>query len=173
MPKQGVVVYPGDIFMLPIGLGWISFGIIWIVLVLTSDTIFLSAFFGAVIAAIGVYIVIGKSFVDAHLRSQTCYGLTDQRAIIIHGGAGQRIMSIPIKRHTDIILHDGSHDTGTITFGRLPWFVLPWYRDIYWCFFGSLRWMPLLSLYRLPARFEFIENAKDVYGKVLTVQEGN
>src|SRR5437899_365791 len=51
---------------------------------------------------VGIYVMIGRFFVDARQRSRTYYGLTDQRVIIISGLRNRQVKSLPIGSLSDV-----------------------------------------------------------------------
>ena len=53
---------------------------------------------GFVFIAIGLYLLLGRFFVDARIRANTYYGLTDKRVLMVTGFSGNRFISIPLER---------------------------------------------------------------------------
>ena len=66
---------------------------------------------------IGLYMLVGRFFVDWYQRTRTVYGLTDQRVIIISGVFNRQVKSLTLANLSDISLTESGNGTGIITFG--------------------------------------------------------
>lgn len=160
-PRQGLLLRPSDGFMIPFSLLWGGFAIFWEVSVLNTsgpNSLFMS-FWGIPFVLVGLYIIIGRFFIDARIRAQTFYGLTDRRAIIVSGLFSRTINSLPLRTLTDISLQERSDRSGTILLGR---------PQPYSSWSSGMRW-PGASQYSTPA-FEMISNAKAVHDQLLEAQ---
>ena len=73
---------------------------------------------GFVFIAIGLYLLLGRFFVDARIRANTRYGLTDKRVLIVTGFSGNRFISIPLERIGELNVSRRADGSGTIRFGR-------------------------------------------------------
>ena len=162
-PRKGLMLRPRDAYMIPFSLLWGGFAIFWETDVLHTsgpNTAFMSVW-GIPFVLAGLYLIVGRFFVDAGLRARTLYGLTNRRAIIISGLFSRTIHSLPLRTLTDISLQVRSDRSGTILLGRpLP----------YSSWSSGMRW-PGGSQYSSPA-FEMIPNAKAVHDQLLEAQRG-
>lgn len=161
VPRQGVVLRPSDAYMIPFSLLWGGFAIFWEANVLRMDApnaAFMSLW-GIPFVLAGLYLIVGRFFVDARIRAKTFYGLTDRRAIIISGMFSRTINSLPLRTLADISLQERSDRSGTILLGRPQPYSL----------WGSgMRW-PGMNQYSAPA-FEMIPNARAVHNQLLEAQ---
>ena len=115
--------------------------------------------FGLPFVAVGLYLIIGRFFVDAWARSRTCYGVTNERVIILSGILSRQTKSLQLRTLTDITLTERGDRSGTITFGPTP----PMSG-----FSGGGSW-PGSTRY-LPPAFDLIESAKQVYDVIRNAQ---
>jgi hypothetical protein len=99
---------------------------------------------------IGLYMLIGRFFVDAMMRARTEYAITNRRAIIVSGLFSRNVRSIDLKTTSEISLSERRDNSGTITFGATP--------------FGAMRRYSWSSnpTSGTPA-FEMIEDIRSVY----------
>lgn len=162
-PRKGLMLRPSDAYMIPFSLLWGGFAIFWETDVLHTsgpNTAFMSVW-GIPFVLAGLYLIVGRFFVDGGLRARTLYGLTNRRAIIISGLFSRTIHSLPLRTLTDISLQVRSDRSGTILLGRpLP----------YSSWSSGMRW-PGGNQYSTPA-FEMIPNAKAVHDQLLEAQRG-
>ena len=151
-PQLGLRLRAADVFLVPFSLLWGGFAIFWEASVLIAGAPFFFMLWGIPFVLVGLYLIVGRFFVDARQRSKTYYGVTDERAIIISGLFHRSVKSLNIAALNDVALtekHDGS---GTITLGA----ALPWQT-----WFGGSGW-PGSRQYAIPS-FEMIDNARQVY----------
>ena len=73
---------------------------------------------GFLFIAVGLYLLVGRFFVDARIRGNTYYGLTDKRVLIVTGFLGNRFISIPLERIGELNVSRRADGSGTIRFGR-------------------------------------------------------
>jgi len=73
---------------------------------------------GFLFIAVGLYLLLGRFFVDARIRANTYYGLTDKRVLIVTGFSGNRFISIPLERIGELNVSRRADGSGTIRFGR-------------------------------------------------------
>src|SRR5215208_2118092 len=83
-PKTGIVFRSTDFFLIPFSLLWFGFAIFWEYNVLKMGVSFF-ALFGLPFILMGLYISVGRFFLDAIKRKNTIYGITDNRIIIKSG----------------------------------------------------------------------------------------
>ena len=150
-----------DAYMIPFSLLWGGFAIFWetSVLHMSGPNAEFMSFWGIPFVLTGLYLIVGRFFVDAAIRARTLYGLTNRRAIIISGLFSRTINSLSLRTLTDISLQVRSDRRGTILLARpLP----------YSSWSSGMRW-PGGSQYSTPA-FEMIPEAEAVHDQLLEAQ---
>jgi hypothetical protein len=158
-PRGGIAVRIEDSYLIPFSLLWGGFAIFWEWSVVNSGAPLLFKLWGIPFVAVGLYLIIGRFFYDAWRRSNSYYGLTTQRALIVRHTFGESVRSIELNTLGDVTLSSVAADkSGTITLGNdtpgSAWFSMsPWNRG-----------------YVSAPRFERIERANDVYNQVRDAQ---
>jgi hypothetical protein len=160
-PKAGLLLRPSDALMIPFSLMWGGFAIFWETTVLNTAAPGFFALWGIPFVLIGLYMIVGRFFVDSRIRGNTVYALTNRRAIIISGLFSRTTTSLPLGTLTDISLQEKTDGSGTITLGR-PQPNASW--------MSGMRW-PGLNQSTTPA-FEFIAEARGVHDRLLDAQRG-
>lgn len=117
------------------------------------------ALWGVPFVLMGLYMILGRFFVDAKQRSRTAYGVTDHQIVIISGILSRNVKSVALKTVTDLTLAEKADGTGTITFG-------PSHPMGRW--FGGPAF-PGTPSYSSPF-FESIPRVKDVYRTIRQAQ---
>ncbi|MGH2558707.1 MAG: hypothetical protein ACRDJH_06555 [Thermomicrobiales bacterium] len=118
-PRGGIHFKREDIFLTLFFLVWTGFS-------LTAVISFVSRREGVIVvpalfALVGLYMLVGRYPVDAWRRSTTAYGLTNRRAIIVHGLFGPDVRSLPLHTLAEITLRERCDRSGTITcLGNTP-----------------------------------------------------
>jgi hypothetical protein len=165
-PRGGIVFRGMDFFFIPFSLVWGGFAIFWEAMVLTmipknaGPIAFIFPIFGLPFVIAGLYIIFGRFFVDARSRARACYGVTNERIIILSGLFSQQLKSLQLRTLTDVSLSQRNDGSGNITFSQshlMNVFMPPG------SWLGSGR-------YSLPS-FELIENAKGVYDVIRSAQK--
>jgi hypothetical protein len=154
-PRPGLQLRAQDAFLIPFSLLWCGFAIFWESSVLHGEAPLFFRLWGIPFVLVGLYVVFGRFVVDAMNRSRTAYGVTNERILIVGGILSQQTKSLQIRNLTDVTLTQRKDGSGTITFGQIP-FRLDFFPAGSWP--GGRRYMP--------PSFDFIENAKDVYGVI-------
>ena len=160
-PRKGLVLRSSDAYMIPFSLLWGGFAVFWEVGALRTNgpNAVLMSIWGIPFVLAGLYLIVGRFFVDAGIRAKTFYGLTNHRAIIISGLFSRTINSLPLRALADISLQERSDRSGTILLAR---------PQPYSSWSSGMRW-PGGSQYSTPA-FEMIPNAKTVHDQLLGAQ---
>ncbi len=70
-----------------------------------------------ILAVLGLYLLVGRFFIDAYVRRDMVYGLTSHRALIIGGLFGRKVLSIDLRTLQQTALTQRRDGLGTITFG--------------------------------------------------------
>lgn len=73
---------------------------------------------GFLFIAIGLYMLVGRFFVDARIRANTYYGLTDKRILIVTGLFENHFISIPLEQLDELSVTRWADGSGTIRFGQ-------------------------------------------------------
>lgn len=160
-PQQGLLLRPGDIFLIPFSLMWGGFAIFWESMAVAGGAPFLFALWGVPFVLIGLYMIAGRFIYDIFQRQITYYALTDERVIIISGLYNRNVKSIQLKNLSEVNLLMKSDGRGTITFGATP--------PMAWLSSGS-GW-PTSSRYPLPPSFERVEDARSIYQLLKRLQK--
>jgi hypothetical protein len=154
-PATGIRLRSADAFAIPFSLMWGGFAIFWEIGVLTqasknnSGGAFMSIF-GVPFVLMGLYFIFGRFFVDAKVRANTEYAVTNRRAIIVSGLFSKSVRSFDLQSMSQITLTEKADQSGTITFGPPP--------------YGATQRSPLSfgTSTQQPA-FEMIDNVRSVY----------
>src|SRR5262249_1607535 len=102
----------------------------------------------------GLYLIIGRFFHDAWIRSGIRYAVTNRRILIVRSGLSSNVISVNLDRLSTTRLIEGAHGRGTIQFGDpVP----------VWSERNMGTWMP--SLDPTP-QFIGIEDVRDVFDTV-------
>jgi hypothetical protein len=156
-PRQGLVLRGSDVFLIPFSVLWCGFAIFWEAGVVGSDRA--PGFFvlwGIPFVLVGVYMVIGRFFVEAWQRSRTRYALTPERVLIVSGIFARSVKSLPLDTLTDLTLIESRGRQGSITFGP---------QNPFASMFGGASSWPGSRQQQSP-RFDLIDDAKGVYERI-------
>ncbi len=151
-PRQGIVLRGSDAFVIPFSIFWCGFAIFWTVTAATMGAPLFFVLFGTPFILVGLFLVIGRFWVDAWMRAHTFYGLTEDRVLIVSGTYRRQAKSLNLSTISDVTLTEYANGGGLITFGpSLPMFAamqgMPW---------------PGMSQF-LPPSFELPSDARAVY----------
>jgi hypothetical protein len=116
-------------------------------------------FFGIPFVLIGLYLLAGRFFADSYQRSQTYYGLTERRALILSGIFVRELRAISLQNLNEISLTERSGGSGDIQFGQPNPLYAMW-RGTAW---------PGMDKRLVPA-FELIDNVRSVYDLIQKAQ---
>ena len=158
-PRTGVVFRATDIFLVPFSLVW--FGVVIFALGdngVNEVKMPVALFFIPFIIA-GLFITVGRFFVDSKRRANTVYGITDNRVIIKSGMFSKSVNSLNIKTLSGITIDKKSDGSGTITIGPT---------DYRFALVQGLMWQGNKQTPKL----ELINDVKNVYSLLLKIQRG-
>ena len=165
-PRQGLVLRPIDMFLVPMTLGWVGFAILWQakLLDLQKSAPFLSIV-GIPFVVVVLYFLVVRFLMDAKKCANTCYGVTDGRIIITSGMFSQTRQSLHFDTLPEVSITQSTSaqntaGEGTISFGTSP----------YGAVMAALPGFPGSSQNDLP-RFELIPDAKSAYEMILSAQK--
>jgi len=118
VPRKGFALRKSDAMMIPFSIMWGGFAIFWEVGVLrTSNELFMKLW-GIPFVVIGLYMMVGRFFVDIWWRDRTYFGLTNERVIIVIKGLfGKEVRSLDLRTLHEMTIDEQNNGNGTITFG--------------------------------------------------------
>lgn len=118
VPRQGIRLQASDWLAIPFSLMWGGFAFFWEYSVSTARhaPVFMELW-GIPFVLVGLYMIVGRFFADAFMRKRTCYGVTNQRVVIIDGLFSRQVRSLPLTTLADLSLSERSSRSGSITFG--------------------------------------------------------
>ena len=160
-PAQGLRLRGSDVFLIPFSIMWAGFAFYWESSVTQQDNA--PTFFvvwGIPFVLMGIYILVGRFFVDAAVRARTCYALTSQRAIILSGYWTRELKSLSLRTLPQVSLKEGPGERGTIELGTTAWPGGFMFRGTSW---------PGARKYQPPC-FEMIEDPRRVYDLLRAAQ---
>ena len=158
-PKQGVTLRGSDALMIPFSLLWGGFAFFWEWSILRSGVPAFYVLWGIPFVLIGIYLIVGRFFVEAWQRSNTHYAVTSEKIVIVDGLYTSTVRSALLSGLTELALSEHANGVGTISFGpnSLP------------TMFRSLpRWLGMG--YRLGSQFDLVPNARGVYDLIRSTQ---
>lgn len=124
-PAMGLKLRSSDLFQIPFSLFWGGFVLFWMFGAInatsqnqTDPIAYIFPLFGLPFVAMGMYLIIGRFFVDAKIRANTDYAVTTERAIIVSGVFSRNVKSLNLKSIPDISLSEKPDGSGTITFAE-------------------------------------------------------
>jgi len=158
VPRQGIRLRSNDALLIPFSLLWGGFAFFWEATAFASHAPAFFLLWGVPFVLAGVYLIIGRFYVDSIQRARTAYGLTSTRAIIVNGLRGRTVKSLPLKTLSDFTLTELSDRSGTIALGTPS----PYGRVL-----GATSSWP--GAPSTPA-FDMIEDAKSVYSMIRNAQ---
>lgn len=159
-PRQGPVLRGSDVFLIPFSLLWGGFAFFWEWTVLQSDAPIFFALWGIPFVLAGLYMILGRFFVEAKQRERTWYGVTNERIIIVSGLLSRKVKSLNLRTLADLSLTQTKNGEGSISFGS---------GSPFGSMFGSFAGWPGMEAYLGP-RFDMIANVKTVYETIRTAQ---
>ncbi len=116
-PHGGLVLRATDAILIPFTLLWGGFACFWEATVWKSNGPPIMKLFGIPFVLVGLYIIVGRFFVDAWQRGRTGYGVTNERVIIAVGSDAPSVTSLPLATLSDITLKPRADGSGSIVFG--------------------------------------------------------
>lgn len=117
VPRQGLLLRPADIFLVPFTVLWAGFAVFWEASVVRQGAPLFMALWGIPFVAVGLYITVGRFLIDRRRRARTTYALTSERILIGSGLWAPEVKSLDLRTLSDITLQERRDGSGTITFG--------------------------------------------------------
>ena len=158
-PRPGLVLRGSDAFQIPFSLLWGGFAFFWEWEVIHSDAPPFFVLWGVPFVLIGIYLIVGRFFVEAKQRERTYYAVTTERVLIVSGLLRRTIKSLSLRTLTDVSLSESSNGEGSITFGAASAM-----SSMFW---GFSAWP---GMNNQGPRFDVIPNAKSVYDTIRAAQ---
>jgi hypothetical protein len=165
---QGLLFRPTDWFLIPMSIIWtlvITYAAAGAWSAPSSDDHVMAVIVSMMLtamAAVGVYTLIGRFWVDAVRRRHTWYGVTNRRVIIARDWPRSIVRSLDIATLTDVALDEGFSDIGTVRFGVSD-------DAIFYLMGGNESWPWSASM--ASPRFERIRGARDVYELITAIRQ--
>lgn len=158
-PKQGVALSGRDSFLIPFSLMWGGFAIFWNAMVWLApfggansggDPDWFFKLWGLPFLVVGLYLIAGRFFHDAHIRRRLFYAVTDQRILTLRGS---KIVSLDIHRLPRLELSEHRDGTGTLAFEASNAFSMGGMNGLSW-------WLPSIGA---ASQFFRIQEPRKVY----------
>lgn len=164
-PKQGFALRGWDVFSLPMSIIAAVVGTILIVTEWREPSEPGGIFAALVMALAGYYGAVIRFFIDRWQRSLTCYGVTDQRAIILTRESPTYVRSVYLKTLKQVTYSRRSDGTGTLEFDRPGYGTIQGRYDM-----SRGAGLPFMEPELTPA-FEMIANAHAVRDLIVQAQQ--
>lgn len=163
-PPQGLILRAADAFLIPFSIAWGGFAIFWEAMVIAGGAPFFFALWGIPFVLVGLYLMVGRFWMDARQRASTVYAVTSERVVIASGLRSRRVQSLSIDSLSDITLTERTGGAGLIAFGPRPsprgWYAGDGWPGAGWPGFG----MPSAPSFDLPGEarevYEMIREAR-------------
>lgn len=159
-PGQGVLFTARDWFLVPFSLLWCGFMVFWEAMVLRGKAPGFFALWGVPFLLAGLYFTIGRFAVDAWVRRNTRYALTNRRVLIARSGPFPKLATVSLDRLPDMQLSEQAGGKGTIRFGQPA---------AYWGGRGFGAWTPALDP---TPQFIAVDAAADVFDRIQRASRG-
>jgi hypothetical protein len=117
---------PIDVFLVPFGLFYLGFAVVWTTLAYSMSEEGSRAFalFGIPFIAMGLYLTFGRLWYGRWRRQRMFYAVTDRRGMVLVDRATRNVRSVSLDGVTSVekrVRRDGS---GVFAFGHLSWWHL-------------------------------------------------
>lgn len=159
-PRQGIFLRATDAFLIPFSVAWGGFAIFWEASVIALGAPVFFALFGSIFVVIGLYLMVGRFFVDARQRAATFYAVTNERILIISGLFSKTVKSIDLNTLGEMSFSQRNDGGGTIVFGASSFFDR---------MYGDMPGWPGFGV-RSQSRFELGSKARAVYETIRSAQ---
>jgi hypothetical protein len=157
LPRQGVYLKGSDAIQIPFSLAWGGFACFWEYTVINTNSPFFFKLWGIPFIAVGLYMAIGRFFMDSLLRSHTVYAVTNKRVMFISGLFNEKTTSIELSIIPELSVLENAKGCGRIAFGPSP---SPWQARKYISPFAG---QPFQT-------FELNENVRSIYNLIVKAQ---
>jgi hypothetical protein len=157
-PVQGVHVTTADALLIPFSVLWGGFAMFWEYEVVARHAPVFFMLWGLPFVGVGLYLIFGRFLVDAKLRANSYYGITNRRIVIVSGILNRTVKSVNLRTLSDVTMSERSNGSGTISFGA---------NNVVSAWMASASWPGLNG--GVPV-FELPENVTQVYNIIRQAQ---
>lgn len=125
-PEPGWRLSPSDRFLIPFGIFWVAFVIVWEVAALIGALASGDGFawffplFGIPFLVVGWYLTIGRFRLRAAQRRRLVYAVTDRRVLAIERGSVDAVRSVFLEGLPGVGMRAGRDGVGTLSFEPIP-----------------------------------------------------
>lgn len=113
-PGQGLRLRRADAWAIPFSIMWAGFFVFWETSVIQSEEPLFMRLWGIPFLLVGAYLVAGRFVVDAWLRRNTAYGVTDRRVLVFSGLFSHRTTSYLLRVLPAITLSERRDGEGDV-----------------------------------------------------------
>jgi hypothetical protein len=118
-PRQGLILTGRDALLIPFSLLWGGFALFWETLVLSQKHApAIMKIWGIPFVLAGIYVIVGRFFVDAYVRKRMHYAITNRRIMILRAPPFAAFTSLQLDRLSELTVAERANGQGTITFGQ-------------------------------------------------------
>lgn len=157
-PKTGILFRPSDKFLIPFSLFFGGIAIFWEILAFVTGAPLFFKLWGLPFVLIGLYLLVGRFFVDAWNRANTVYALTNERVMIRSGIFRKHLESVSLRSISHLTLEQKPDNSGTINLEPI---------DLKYSMMQGMAWPGV----KQPLRIEEVENVKSIYDKILQLKQ--
>jgi hypothetical protein len=116
-PGQGLLLTEADIYAIPFSLLWCGLVIFWTIGATRAagfGPLLVSAFF----LCLGLYMLVGRFVVDAWIRRDLRYAVTNRRLLIARPAPFSKFTALNLEQLPEVDLKERKNGRGTIRFGQ-------------------------------------------------------
>lgn len=147
--------YWRDWFLIPFSVLWCGFAVFSTWIVWLQDAPWFTKIWGGAFVLIGLFFVFGRFLVDAYIRANLTYAVTNERLLVM---SRRTITSHSLRILPQVTFTEGKQGKGTIKFGQpLSMTSLR---------FGFEFWLPVLN----KCQFINVKDGQKVYRLILRAQ---
>jgi hypothetical protein len=129
-PGQGLLLTEADTFAIPFSLLWCGIVIFWTIGA-SRTAGFGPLLFGVIFICFGLYNLVGRFLVDAWIRRDLRYAVTNRRILIARPAPFSRFTALNLEQLSEVDLKERTNGRGTIRFGqRAPAWAWGYYRGM-------------------------------------------
>ncbi len=116
-PQRGILFTASDAFLIPFSVMWGGFAIFWEASVLSTKAPDFFGLWGIPFVLVGLYLIVGRFFVDAWIRGGLVYAVTSQRILIARPSPIARFTALNLNQLPAVSLKERNNGRGDIVFG--------------------------------------------------------